>query len=113
MRSLISSALPEPTNKAASGARRLAVTLATGRSPADSASKANSSRVGSKDEPGPKSTPTSTTRGSLDGLGADEEGVKASEKARPEKRAKNCALAIRLRSRHQRGSSRHGLAPRS
>ncbi len=54
---MISSALPDPINKAASGALRLQVTRATGFIPAVFASKDNSSSSPSKFG-APKSTPT-------------------------------------------------------
>ena len=59
--SLISSALPVPTNSAASGARRLQVMDATGSSPAVRASKPSSSSSPSK-LGNPKSTPTKMVR---------------------------------------------------
>src|SRR5450631_4099211 len=63
---LISSALPEPTNSAASGALRRATTRATATSPADSASSASSSSDASNGLPPPKSTPTRIARAGFD-----------------------------------------------
>ena len=60
--SLISSALPLPTNKAGSGALRLQVIRATGSRPAVWASSPSSSSSASKCGR-PKSTPTRTARG--------------------------------------------------
>ena len=59
---LISSALPDPTNNAGSGALRRATSRATATSPADSASRASSSSEASKDRERPKSTPTRMAR---------------------------------------------------
>ena len=59
---LISSALPLPMKSAGSGALRRAVTRPTAMSPADAASSASSSSVGSKCAPEPMLTPTSTAR---------------------------------------------------